>query len=1196
MNDEVQLQALRLQDTRARRIAQVTFDRPIVLEAGAGTGKTTALVARILSWSMGAGWKRSEEALSTASVERTPEAVATRTLSRIVAITFTEAAAAEMGERVSEALLQIADGEVPEGVLEEILPADPDERQRRAAALLSCVDNLPMRTVHAFCRRLLANHPLEAGLHPNFEVDADGVMLEDLVRAVVLEHTQVALSLPIDPDFRRLFALGHQPQALFSTLLKLAQSAAPPKVLAEDPLSPARVEALMVRLRHAAEALRAVLGSRLESASRSPSSLAVVTGLELLISRLTGSVYLSQLVDWVGELFPPALLSRLASWKKGRLNNTEKVCLAEVQDALEPAADALQVQLKHILRLDPELLDLGRRVLHPMLQEVHRRMRSSGVQTFTALLVDARALLMRRDDVRDQIQQGIDQLLVDEFQDTDILQCDVVRRLGLQGESRPGLFIVGDPKQSIYGWRNADLRAYDAFVEEVLAAGGERHTLSLNFRSVPGILDEVTRVVAPVMHREEGFQPVFEPLIASRSEAVGFTDGDRAPVEHWNSMAFDDGVPQPDTRSEVATDLEAAALAADLRELHDAHGVPWSDVGLLMRNSGDLERYLRHLREARIPYIVERDRSYYRRREIIAAAAMVRSIFDPNDHIALIGFLRSSACGLPDAALLPLWSRGFPGLMTAAWSPEGPEVAKIRTVITAVAEELREQVGTIPGLDRILGWEHSVLLAIGDLIACRQDLLRLPADVFVARLRARLMLEVTEAARYQGAYRIANLDRFYRRLQAAMEEGGDLEAVLKSLRRSVAEVVDDAEGRPKDTVEDALSVMTIHSAKGLAFGHVYLLQTHRTGNHASVPFTAIERPRDPGQSFEMVLFGAPSPGWDEIERYQGRVASAERIRLLYVAMTRARDRLVVAGRWRGEPLPWSQARCISDLLSARSGGLPRPSAMAEQLDADQTDRVSAAGVSWVFPACTDLRISPAGAHPGSAALPKAADVLGTAARLAAARKDARVHARRLRGGEAWAEPAAAEHEELAWSVPGVPGRATIPQAVGTAIHRAMAALDLRSTPDTERTRLTPTLADHIRPLLRAEEVSPAVRRAEGVLFRVLSGGWLQRLAALSPDIKARALPLLLPPPGTEGAPVGFLSGEIDLLYTDPESGELVVADFKTDDIPASDVPARAEAYRAQGAAYCSAVAAALALPERPRHELWFLLAGETVRL
>lgn len=345
----------------------------------------------------------------------------------------------------------------------------------------------------------------------------------------------------------------------------------------------------------------------------------------------------------------------------------------------------------------------------------------------------------------------------------------------------------------------------------------------------------------------------------------------------------------------------------------------------------------------------------------------------------------------------------------------------------------------------------------------------------------------------------------------------------------------------------------------------------------------------------MVLFGAPSPGWDEIERYQSRVASAERIRLLYVAMTRARDRLVVAGRWGKEPLPWSQARCISDLISSRHGGLPRPSSLAEQLGDGEDDRLQEAGVSWVFPARSADSAIPIGPGRRAESLPEAAAVLATGAHLAQARRQARAHARRLRGGEAWAEPAAAAVEERAWSVPGVPGRNTIAQAVGTAIHRAMAELDPSADLQGELERLKAGLDDHVRPLLRAEDVRPAVLRAEGVLYRVLNGPWPARLAALGSAIKARALPVLLPPPPGADAPVGFLSGEIDLLVVDPQTQALVVIDYKTEDIPAADVPKRAELYRGQGEAYCQAVAAALGLTQPPELELWFLLPGIVIR-
>jgi ATP-dependent helicase/nuclease subunit A len=559
------------QDIEARRAAQATFSHPIVLEAGAGTGKTSALVARVIAWCLGEGWQRSRSAFVSVGVEDPPaERIAVRTLSRVVAITFTEAAAEEMRARVGDALKLIKKGELPDGLYRDGLPSEESVLIRRTGALVSAFDHLLVRTIHAFCRRLLSRYPLEAGLHPAFDVDADETRLEEVVRAVVLARTHEALSEPVDPDFRRLFALGYQPQQLFSTLHRLAADAAPQDILARDPLGEGAVLALAERVMAACADLVLAVGSRLDGAQRSPGSQDVIRACALMHARLKDmlredsdvALSLERIRQWA-ELFKPASVARLKAWGRSRFNQTEGACLEEVAVPLGAASLRLHGLLRHLERINPEHLDLARRVLHPMLVEVHRRVRAAGIESFSALLVDARNLLARRADVRATIQSSIDQLLVDEFQDTDALQCDVVRLLALRGEEPPGLFIVGDPKQSIYGWRNADLRAYDAFVGEVVAAGGTRHALSVNFRSVPAILEEVSQVIVPIMLEQAGLQPAFQPLIPSRDAQDGVVAAGRTAVEYWNAWAWDGEEPQPGkTRSEDATELEAAAIGA----------------------------------------------------------------------------------------------------------------------------------------------------------------------------------------------------------------------------------------------------------------------------------------------------------------------------------------------------------------------------------------------------------------------------------------------------------------------------------------------------------------------------------------------------------------------------------------------------------------------------------------------------------
>src|SRR6185295_5820523 len=157
----------RQRDREARRAAQTRFEAPLVLQAGAGTGKTTTLIARLLAWTLGEGWELAARCLAERAVaggreEEAPDRVAAEVLGRIVAITFTEAAAAEMAGRAARELAGLAAGGEAAGWLETGHLPPAAERSRRARALLGTLDHLAVRTIHAFCRGLLADHPLEA--------------------------------------------------------------------------------------------------------------------------------------------------------------------------------------------------------------------------------------------------------------------------------------------------------------------------------------------------------------------------------------------------------------------------------------------------------------------------------------------------------------------------------------------------------------------------------------------------------------------------------------------------------------------------------------------------------------------------------------------------------------------------------------------------------------------------------------------------------------------------------------------------------------------------------------------------------------------------------------------------------------------------------------------------------------------------
>ena len=250
MSAGLPLEALRAADAEARRRSQTSFDRPLVLEAGAGTGKTATLVARIVAWCLGPGWRRAASELA-AQQQRSgkgeaagAERVAARVLDGVVAITFTEAAAAEMASRVAQALAEVERGGLPKGLLPEALAGADGEERPRAAALLVALDHLVVATIHAFCRRLLADAPLEAGLHPSFAVDADGRVLEEVAKETVEAAFRAALGRPEEGPLVALAVRGFGPAELAAALVDLADAGVPPEALSASPLAPEAVAAL----------------------------------------------------------------------------------------------------------------------------------------------------------------------------------------------------------------------------------------------------------------------------------------------------------------------------------------------------------------------------------------------------------------------------------------------------------------------------------------------------------------------------------------------------------------------------------------------------------------------------------------------------------------------------------------------------------------------------------------------------------------------------------------------------------------------------------------------------------------------------------------------------------------------------------------------------------------------------------------
>ncbi len=1163
--------ALRAQDTKTRTLAVTEFSRPLLVEAGAGTGKTALLVARILAWSLGPGWEQAE-----AEAGGSAQDIAGRVASGVVAITFTEKPAAEMGTRLAEGLATVLAGKLPHGLELAQLP-EPEVCRERSRALLSVLDRYVLCTIHAFGLRLLARYPLEAGLAPGFQVDAEGFGVSRVVEDVVADFLANPDSSLMAPwQVLGLRQIG--PEELTEALVAAVQQGVSPEAVGKFPLEE-QLEWLTRELKEKLGKLAQTIAplaqeKRLKKAGE-------LWELASTCASHTGSSeeFLRQVV---AELEAKGVLAKLNDWGRGKFAQTEVSVLAENAAAVQMLSLWLVGLWKAARLSEPQTLRAFLLLGESFLAEIYRRLREAGLVTYQDLLTGSVRLLSEHPHIARRERTRIKQLLVDEFQDTDRWQGRLVSLLALADEDpRPGLFLVGDPKQSIYGWRSADLAVYDGFKEKVKKAGGEVCPLVVNFRSVPVILDEVERAVRPVMQEEPGMQPAFQELVPfrSRPEDTGFGEGKHRPVEYWVCWEFDGGIANRKTRMADSRELEANALAHHIFELHELYGVSYSHMAVLLRAFSDADVYLEAMRQHGIPYATTHDPTYFQRREVLDAFCLLQAVADPEDELALLGFLRSAWAGIPDAAWWELKKRGVFPLVRELFGVDGERLSQLRRMIAEVAQGLST---LMPGRDRIRGWEQSALWALLCLGVLRQSFHHDPADVFVARVQSWLLPEATEAARFPGRVRVANLERFFRFVLSGLPSFPTPKELVQALRRAVEEAQREGGSRPPEA-DEAVLVTTIHQAKGLDFPFVFLADVARgsRGNRGPVAGAWWLGSGESSADLVLKVGKLATPNIVHLWAWQEQVAQAEAVRLLYVALTRAKERLVVSGHWPEQP----PSQALVSLLSHREN-LPDLENLAAKLDGN--DRVEAGGALWVFPGA--VRLPEVKAQKKLAAALPVEEIKQHVMRLEKEQQQAQLR-QQLPLGQAVSAEAHEELRELLAAGEEKPlaghNAATV---AGTVVHRVLQAWDFGRDKDQELERQLQLLATYAPVDADPQEVTAGVERARALLTRFRASPLFLEFCALGDRVLGREVPVLLAGDSTKVA--GFYTGAIDLVYRD--NGQVVVADFKTDAVEGEELMARARAYRSQGALYARAVAQALELEHPPRFELWFLWSGQKV--
>ena len=476
------------------------FEKPrrrnIVIEAGAGTGKTTAIVAEVLKLLLG------DETLL-------PE--------RIVLVTFTEKAAGEIADRIHEALteleLRFDTGEEiawPIGSptpLFRVPPGERDAYRRACAAQLARIDSLRSQTIHSFCQSLLRQFPIEAGLDPQFTIIEGferSLLYGELYDAWVDDETRVHPTAEARHDWEVLLEHVGYLFLIRNIILPLIDRR---DLLLDDTYDLGALDLVEHEVLIAIERLR---GCDADSVS------GICNYLRAHPSPPRGS----DVETWLTYLKPIANDIRTNYLPKGK-NATFNSAL-RVLRAAEGTGNSVYDRLSSH-RAALALLAMTRRFLKFLEEEKRKR----GVVDFDDLLIRTLAVL-GDEGVVERVRGQFDFIFVDEFQDTDRIQARIIDRLA---RDRDGALVegktvvVGDPKQSIYAFRRADPETYDAFTRELLAAGAEPRIITDQYRSDPPLLDAVnaifTELFSDAAHDPNVFRPAYHRLRAAKNMGGG---------------------------------------------------------------------------------------------------------------------------------------------------------------------------------------------------------------------------------------------------------------------------------------------------------------------------------------------------------------------------------------------------------------------------------------------------------------------------------------------------------------------------------------------------------------------------------------------------------------------------------------------------------------------------------------------------
>ncbi len=1182
-------QAAALVDGPDRERIRTALDTTLVVEAAAGTGKTTELVARMVNTVAGGH----------------------AAIAEIVAVTFTEKAAGELKLRLREEI-ELARSQAS------------GEPRRRLEDALAHLEDAQVSTIHGFCADLLRERPVEADVDPRFEVLLEPVA-DQVLDGVVDRWLREELEAPgegVRRVLRRPFR-GEDGEAGPRAALRRAVGA-----LAEwrdfdtpwrrDPIDRRAVIVGALEAIHAFAALsgRGTPADNLYADTASIRRFAEQSPLPLATGP-AGEEALDGLEARLGPFSRDDAFTRCrtggrsAAYAPGVTREEVRAAHASLATQLAAAAAALDADLAACLQ----------RELQPCLVRYAAAKEARGALDFTDLLIRARDLLRGNRAVRLALQDRFRRIFVDEFQDTDPIQAEILLLLSADSPDeddwtrvrpRPGkLFVVGDPKQAIYRFRRADVETYWQVRRQLIDAGAVACQLRTCFRSVPALQRAINHVFSGVMDGDaRASQAHYVPLEPVREDEPGQPAIVALPVprpyatRNVSGAAIDRSLPDAVgafvdwliTESGWTVSERVAGATEQRVPIAARH------VAILFRRFNswgqDVTRpYVQALEARQVPHLLVGGRSFHEREEVDGLRVALSAIEWPDDELAVYATLRGGLFAFRDDVLMAYRDAHGGRLSPLHVSGSTP---------SADAPPATAEVGLRPADDQPTGADAADEHGEAEQIAEIEDALRLLRQLHRQRNRVpvqdtlQALLRSTRAhaglaLRPGGEQALANvlhvveLARQYEAADGASFRGF-VQLLLDEIHTEAAESPILEEGT------DGVRVMTVHKAKGLEFPVVILADiTCRLANER--PTRALVASR---RLCVQVLAGCAPAELVDLRDTEVARDRAEAHRLAYVAATRARDLLVVPGVG-DDPYPGPKhgERWIDVLNRAIHPPRPWPSP-------EPAPGCPAFGRDTVMQRPDDESMSATPLRPGRYTLGDPAApfdvtwwdpfVLHLDARLTFGRRqaslidrtapDSRVrdgldeverwsqaHDRRLADG---ARPSlrvarvtdAARTVEIDIASVGVEQVATREaraggRAFGTLAHEVLAVVPLSAT----ATEIAAIAAFKARVIGLSDADTAAVTRAVG---EALQHPVVQRARAADAAGRCRReTPVSLRlDDGT------LVEGQLDLAFEDADGWTVV--DFKTD----ADLDASLDTYRRQVALYAHALAAATGTPAR----------------